>query len=72
MDTPLRFPFVIKRVSVLCLHGGTDKITIYFDGPTTFPIMKYELGFSTEAQHGSGAQWVRDNLYIEPEVINVD
>ena len=72
MDTPLKFPFPIKRVSVLCLHGGTDRITVYFDGPTTFPNMKYELHLNTEAQAGTGARWVRDNLHIEPEVIKVD
>ena len=61
-------PFPIKKVTVLLTYG-TDQITLTLDGPTPFPEMKYELQARIEARQGYGAQWVRENLGVEPKII---
>ncbi len=58
----------ITRASVLVGHG-TDKVYLYFEAPTAFPVMGYEISATVEAQHGFGATWVKTVLGIEPEVI---
>ena len=62
--------FAIKKVTVV-QDRGPDTIVIDLDGPSTMPNVQKELFFKTEAQKGSGPQWVRDNLGVEPEVIVV-
>lgn len=64
-----RFSFPIDRVVVIERRAYTDDIVVTLDGPTTFPEMNYPLSITIQARHKSGAQWVRDNLAIEPIVV---
>lgn len=66
----MNIPFPIKKVTVV-QESGTDTIVIVLDGPPTMPAMGYRLQVKTEASHGFGPQWVKDNLGIDPEVIVV-
>lgn len=58
----------ITRVTVLVRKGYTDKIWIYTDLPSNIYKVP-QVDFSTEMLQGTGADWVRENLGVEPEVI---
>ena len=62
---------MLKVIKVQILTGrGTDKISLTLDTETTFPLMpEYGCHATIEAQKGTGADWVRRELGIEPEVI---
>lgn len=57
----------VKRVSIVT-GRGMDRIAIFLNLPTSFPVMNYECCVDMQAQQGYGVTWVRDNLGIEPEV----
>lgn len=63
-------PFKILKVTVV-RDQGPDDIIIDLDGPSTMPAIDAKLHVKTEAAHGFGVQWVRDNLGVEPELIIV-
>ena len=63
------FSFPIDRVVVIERRAHADDIIITLDGPTTFPKLNYPLSITVQARRGFGAQWVRDNLAIEPIVV---
>lgn len=72
--SPRRLPlkaigFPVTEVTVLQTRGGTDCIVLSLDGPTTFPACQYSLTLKVDAQKGHGVQWVRDNLGLEPRVV---
>lgn len=56
--------------AVVITGSGPDRISLELDCPTTFPNMGYEPYASLEAQKGFGVQWVKENIGLEPEVIN--
>lgn len=61
----------ITRATVLIVHGA-DKVSLQTDLPSPFaswlPDEKLSLNF--EVTKGLGAQYVRDNFGLEPEIIN--
>jgi hypothetical protein len=58
----------VSKITVV-LHGGTDKISLYLDTPTTFPEMQYPACATIEARHGYGVEWVRTVLGKEPDEV---
>ena len=60
---------VLKAVVLTGNHGDLIRLTL--DAPTTYKGMDYEPTMKMEASPGAGAQWVRDNFGIEPQVINL-
>lgn len=61
----------VKKVTVV-VRSGPDHISIELDAPTPFPTVGYEPSAVIETAHGYGAQWCREVLGIEPEVIWVN
>lgn len=62
----------VKRVDVIEREHGTDKVIVHTHNlaPTVHPYD--ELGsFVMDIRKGYGAQYVRENFKIEPNVINV-
>lgn len=61
----------VKSASVL-IDSGPDKITLNLDYPSTFVVYPDECAIARiEATKGTGIQWVRETLGLEPEVIDV-
>jgi len=63
----------VKRVDVIERENGTDKVIVHTHNlaPTVYPYD--ELGsFVMDIRKGYGAQYVRDNFNVEPNVIKVN
>jgi hypothetical protein len=70
-------PSTLTVVSATVLTGvGTDQIHLVLDHPTTFPDVlargesDYGCHANIEAQAGTGVEWVRTVLGIEPKLID--
>jgi len=61
----------VIKASVQINGHGTDKIYLTLDHRTPFPQMGYEANATIEAQAGEGINWVRKELGIEPEIIDM-
>ena len=60
----------IKKAMVICRSGHTDKVVLMLEGTSpSFPTMGYEPSLESDTEAGHGAQWVRENFGIEPEII---
>lgn len=72
MNTAVDFTLKIKRIQVLMGMSGCDKVMIYLDTPTPFPVMKYETCLSTDVQKGYGIQWAVETfgIAVPLEVVN--
>jgi hypothetical protein len=60
-----------RKVVLVVSKDGTDRLNIQLDMPTPFPEMKYPGTFTLEVRKGYGTQWCRENLGIEPEILDV-
>jgi len=59
----------VSRAVVIVSAYSVDTIVIHTTLPTSFPEMKCPTCFTVHARAGSGAQWVRDVIGVEPEVV---
>lgn len=64
-----RIDFVIKDIVVISRRGYTDQISFQIDAETPFPEMECEPTVTIQARQGYGAEWCRNVLGIDPEVI---
>jgi hypothetical protein len=60
---------IATRVTVLVGLPGTDEVDIVLAMPSPFPECGYEGHASIKVRKGYGIQWCRENLHVEPEVI---
>lgn len=60
----------VKKVTVV-LSDEADSIRIVLDTPSPFPTMGYAATAVILAEQDHGIEWVRRELGIEPEVINL-
>lgn len=61
-------------LKVIVLTGvGTDKISIYFNGPTSYPswMPDYQPSLSIDVARGYGVEYCKNVFGIDPEVINI-
>ena len=56
---------------VVVLSDETDAIYLHLETSTPFPTMDYLPKATIEAEHDKGIAWVRRELHVEPEVINL-
>ena len=69
-DAIMTFPFKCNVVKITVVeNSGTDCVIIETDLPSSMPFWGEPLMFKFPAEHGTGAQYVRDNFHIEPDVI---
>jgi hypothetical protein len=66
----------VLKVTVV-INRGTDKIHLTLDHPTTFPHIaesgeNYGCHATIEAQAGTGVDWVKKELGVEPEIIRMN
>jgi len=62
----------IKQVDVIEREHGTDRVIVHTHNlaPTVYPYD--QLGsFVMDIRKGGGAQYVRDNFNVEPNIIKV-
>lgn len=61
----------VIRATVIVRSRFADVINLELEGSSTFPSQGYPLTATIGAAHEFGAAWVRENIGIEPEVINL-
>lgn len=65
----------IEITNIIVLEtNGTDVVFVHTNLPSPFPseFSSQNLMFKFDVSKGSGAQYVKNNFNIEPEVINVE
>ena len=63
-------PPTLKVLRATVRHGwGTDKVILWLDTPTTFPLTSEPPHTTLEARKGCGVEWCRTVLGIEPRVV---
>ncbi len=60
----------VKKATVV-IGNGPDYISLLLDMPTTYPSLGYDPIMKIETAPGLGVAWCKDNLGIEPDIINI-
>jgi hypothetical protein len=57
------------RKALLIESMGADQLDLYLESPSPFPNLGDAGTATIRTAKGYGAQWCRENLGVEPEVI---
>lgn len=61
----------VTRASVVLRDDEIDRIALYLEADSPFPAMGYEASADLTSANGTGVEWVRKNVGIEPEIIDL-
>ena len=60
----------VKKITVLINRIGTDEVDLTLNAPSPFPSMGYEGHATIQVAKGHGAEWCRNVIGVEPEIID--
>ena len=60
----------VKRASVMLREGCMDRIALYLDAEPLTCFSEDEVCADLDAAAGTGVEWVRKNIGLEPEIID--
>ena len=68
----IRSSIYIKKIVVM-LTDGTDRVSIYTDLPSPYPVevSDKDLVIEFQTKINSGVDYVREHFDYEPEILNV-